>query len=754
MLQAKAPAVTDYLAFGNEKSEKAHAFADGGRSFKDTGLYGESCRRIRKPEQSFWRAGPMAFTLKVKPEERNYITYKFSGNDMSRDMLFMTIDGKVLGQLHLGQYDVVDYEPEEAPYTNRWMHSTFLIPTNATADRVEIRIQLFSCGRVWGYGQNFEQFQKQVHGDSRGIYSVTIHRDPLCPETKRERLQIKVPPHVPVDPPPIDIEKVKELCNHHLERYMGRERGLLKTRGGAATFLADGYNTPWTVAYRNPRAVEAMVEAVDHVGWKYHEDPKSVVQNGSWTGPWDVEIPVPIFGPKAFAPYLDREIERNGTKMPRRKLWGEMYLANVKQLTTHRRFFGNQGQIVDMSGHWANRCAHMCGYTEIPLETTRTFVKQSMGMEPCPNGYVALTPAALSKEDGYVGKYGESTIWAANFAMACTKNYETGELDKELLPWCRKAIESRLIFRYPGVDPRGRKLYRLESQIGWRNEHMPGEHDYLDRHFMVSPLFWSKSKIIFGAIVEQVADGWFEDSVMRAVHKKDRSGELMKLVTAWPSLEKALARAKKEKGLKFTMPMGGEDFVWCDSENAVVALKNGDEVLYVNSYWRAKGLINGLAKIHYVTPRGDWVATIYQDEEFEQARDKSGNPRVEMLHNYFAYGWKGKLYNGYRAEDPNWAEAPSWPPKSVDGGILRPVGERGGRATHYHVSFGDYEVYINDHQQGEKWRIRIPQGTWRVLAWNVGGEMMPPPGKSVKGGKTVPLNAGTCLVLRRTSIPL
>ncbi len=45
------------------------------------------------------------------------------------------------------------------------------------------------------------------------------------------------------------------------------------------------------------------------------------------------------------------------------------------------------------------------------------------------------------------------------------------------------------------------------------------------------------------------------------------------------------------------MPCFGEDFVWCDPENAVVAVKRGSEMLFVEAYWRARGGVNNLAKV-------------------------------------------------------------------------------------------------------------------------------------------------------------
>ncbi|MGN0854291.1 MAG: hypothetical protein ACI4R9_02080 [Kiritimatiellia bacterium] len=38
------------------------------------------------------------------------LTVRLWGGDVSHDHLIMLIDGKMLGQMHLGEYDILDYE--------------------------------------------------------------------------------------------------------------------------------------------------------------------------------------------------------------------------------------------------------------------------------------------------------------------------------------------------------------------------------------------------------------------------------------------------------------------------------------------------------------------------------------------------------------------------------------------------------------------------------------------------------------------
>ena len=65
------------------------------------------------------------------------------------------------------------------------------------------------------------------------------------------------------------------------------------------------------------------------------------------------------------------------------------------------------------------------------------------------------------------------------------------------------------------------------------------------------------------------------------------------------------------------MTPGQPDFVWGDEEDGVLAIKHGDEILYVSLYWRARNAINFLARVHYITPRVDHIAVVRGRRQFE-----------------------------------------------------------------------------------------------------------------------------------------
>ena len=62
----------------------------------------------------------------------------------------------------------------------------------------------------------------------------------------------------------------------------------------------------------------------------------------------------------------------------------------------------------------------------------------------------------------------------------------------------------------------------------------------------------------------------------------------------------------------YRMPMtdGQPDFAWADEQDAVLAIKHGDDRLFINFYYRAERAINGIARLQEITPTIDRIATV------------------------------------------------------------------------------------------------------------------------------------------------
>lgn len=60
------------------------------------------------------------------------------------------------------------------------------------------------------------------------------------------------------------------------------------------------------------------------------------------------------------------------------------------------------------------------------------------------------------------------------------------------------------------------------------------------------------------------------------------------------------------------------DFVFADEVNAVFAVKNGQEILYGDLYFRARQAVNDMARVHHITPQSDRSATIAVTTVFDK----------------------------------------------------------------------------------------------------------------------------------------
>lgn len=738
--------VIDSIRLGDAESEQAHRFS-GNETALVKNAAGVAGRRILKPVKESWQSAPMSFRLKVDPEGRNYITVKFWGGDVTHDHLVMFIDGRQMGYMHLGDYDILDYEqcePRDAPhssnpnpqYPGRFTYTTFLLPETATKGRREIDVAIRATGKIWGYGNTFEQFQKNVSQDSRGIYAVYIHRNSWFPPDEA----VSVKPPVPrTDIPSIDLDAVKARIEREIAKSLKADPMRDPWR---LTLLSEAYHVPWCSAYRNPKVLDFAAAAIDGLARRFVKEPDRVIEKGSWIG-CAPQASALIRLEEALRPRLEEEIDNGaGKKVKRRDLWCNMFEASTFQLVRDRRWLANQSQIVDNSGHRCNRAVHILDRSRgVPLEITLKFVKEALGILPWSHGihpdlrvadprntpgknYHELTKKYLSKEWGYVGNYGESTIWTSADIYEGTIDWKTGKGDPEIFNVMEKAALARIIFRYPGVTVKNHPVMRLEVYIDWRNAHFPGEPSYVGKGLDLRTVYYTGNRELLAAFKSMLADGYFQDNVAASLkpgrrpdfvgllHLPERYGELL----------------KKMEGIEPSMPMRGKDFVFTDEEIGVVALKNGSDVLFAELFWRARRGINNLAKIHFLTPASEQIATIFQEQEFLP----SGKFSIEP--DWVVYGFRGNRFRypgGYY--------------RQLKAGMKIPVAEHSddltfaGKAEFYRCSYGRYEIAMNSTRREKTYSFTVPAGEYRVL----------PDGPVLKGGSVMEVKPGTTVVLFR-----
>jgi hypothetical protein len=139
------------------------------------------------------------------------------------------------------------------------------------------------------------------------------------------------------------------------------------------------------------------------------------------------------------------------------------------------------------------------------------------------------------------------------------------------------------------------------------------------------------------------------------------------------------------------MTPGQPDFVFSDEEDGVVAIKNGDEILYASLYWRARNAVNSLARVHFTTPTIDRIAVVGEDVQFTPSGDFYTRP--DHVNFGFANGGPKspvELHSVSAGEKLPIAKVP-------DGVRFRPGDESiyAGKGDFYTLRYGQYLIGMN-----------------------------------------------------------
>jgi hypothetical protein len=151
-------------------------------------------------------------------------------------------------------------------------------------------------------------------------------------------------------------------------------------------------------------------------------------------------------------------------------------------------------------------------------------------------------------------------------------------------------------------------------------------------------------------------------------------------------------RAWPESKTRLPTSAGQPDFVFADPEDGVVALKNGEDILYASLYWRANCGVNNLARIHYQTPRTDRIATIAARIDFTP----SGQTCVRQATPHISAGaipiiaYPGEAPAALEGEVLPVAKAP--PEARYKPGADNPYA---GRGDYYQAAYGPYLIAMN-----------------------------------------------------------
>jgi hypothetical protein len=730
----------DILRLGDDSSESGHHLS-AERSDVIKGGLELAARRLLPFDPPQNDGGKLSFMMKCDPEKQNYVTIKLWGSDHGREngRLYLFMDGKQVGHRHLGDITPLDIGTDDAACPGRFFYSTLPLPRSMTQGKTSVEIEIRARGWLYGYGVTYESFQRKLALPTRGIYAVYVHTDGYFVPPADER-QGATPAHPPVRTQPGEerIADLKAAVNKALTGALGSKRPLKLEE---LKFLAHAYRVPWSVAYQKPEVTGQVARGIDAAAQKQNLEPDTVKKVG-WSEYGPAGDAIRLLG-DAIKPVLDEAIDDGrGTKIARRELWSKMLQEGRDYKRTHRQLYTNQTMIADMNIYLANRGLQVIdpahAFTE---EQALRYVYEATGVLPwlgndLPNGkserrlgddFHVLTEKGLSRELGYVGYYGEVIDWAMQINDAT--DFQNDKLKAQTL----KMSHARSFFRYPSVDSDGNRAMRLESIIGWRDYDFPGRILYGTEDGREGDALWLAARFQdptdIGYAQQLLADGQyfagFEPHLQ--IHTPGIWTMMMNAADNY-----ARVRQLPPSPARLPMTPGQPDFVFADEEDGVLALKHGDEILYISLYWRARYGINSIARVHHITPILERVATVYEDVQFVPSGSFYTRPDQVDWEIYSEVAPKGEVHQALAGEK---LPIVQFPP-----GIPFKAGREShfaGRADFYTLQYGPYLIAMNT-TRDKTYPLKVPQGTRQAI--------------DLQSGKTVTLEAPMKIPPRTTVV--
>ena len=638
----------DSLRFGEPEEEKGHELV-AEKSEVAVGAHLLDVRRLLPTEPESWRGGKLTFQMKVDGEKPNYFTAAFWGSDVTGEhsRLSLSIDGKQVGQRHLGEVDLLDIMHDEPRFPKGFLFKTLPLPTHLTAGKESVELSIEAQGPIWGYGREIARYQKNMTQPSRGIYAGYVHTESwFIPPGKMGEL--KIPDHpVRTSPGPEVLDEVKKYINDNLGKLVASNKPLDQE---GTEFVARGCWEPWCVAYENKKALEKVVESLDHFCGRFLADKTELEKE--WDGYGRLAVAVQTLeGPLKF--YQNGKVA--GTDVTRKDGWARMFIASRDWHVQNRRAYTNQSLIVDMFIYACNRAVRILDPTEAWKESQAIrLLHESAGIEPWSGAwdlkgdpswskgrdYFLYTKNGLTRELGYVGAYGEIVTGFLLEAYQITRPKRGEPGDPLLKKQLTKVAKARSIFRYPLPDPEGFRDMQLETVVGWRDWYYPGGTTYEQMH-SEGPLEVAAATldpVLVGIGQQMLEDNQYFKSLQKRMtirghyHKK-------RLIAALANYEKI----KSEPAQSRRLPMSWEqpDFVFADPEVGVVAVKNGKEVMFISLYWRARFAVNFLSRVHHITPALERDAIVWTEARFDDSGevfvqpDRTNQPFKDKFEDFY-----------------------------------------------------------------------------------------------------------------------
>lgn len=737
---ACAQTYLDTIIFGNSLSETAHAFlGPNTRALTNTAVTpNQTARRGLTNNPATIYGGSLTFNLAVDPIRRNYFSVKLWGSDepngLSQDAdlgrLYLYICATnfnpaanptnffQVGYRHEGDYSQLNSAGYKPSFANRFLYSTTILPLWMTQGRTNLTLTIQPSGRLYGLGSGGPpsgNYQFNMFTNSRGIYQAYLHTEPMLNPVGEVQ---GTAPTTSTRPTTGSTAGVATLSSGgtYWNKINSAFNGILAQNPtnydtGETINLALGYwVTNFPTVYSNAVIVTNVTRALDYFASNFYANPSIV--NG-WGGNFgDLGWAIVTLLPKLTNSLDVTNIYGVGGSVSRRQAWGDMLVASRDYGRFNRNSLANQNLIANQNIYWANRGLLALNNHDAFAETNaQRYLKEAIGVEPwlgsdLPTGghsfqfgtnYLMVTPKGLTREWGYVGYgYGEMQTYAANFYAWTTNPIFRTQ--------CVNMTKARVNFRRPSIDLTGGTYRAMESVsiMAWRgvqesDSQYAADICYADRNLTGNGMRCAAMTLdtnIIGYAKQMLNDGQF----FYWTQYGSLSHNGLKVFSDYQTVAAATDSGVRLPFTTNAMP----DFAWADEESGIVAIKRGNERLWLSTYWQAGKWtgINAVGRFLYETNTFARYGTMEVTPLFTSSGSFIFRPNYVDLPYKTVYTPPDNLTNAYFGERN---------PVAASDPLVADSDPFAGKANFWTCRYGNFLIGIN-RSSATSYELKTPPG--------------------------------------------
>ena len=315
------------------------------------------------------------------------------------------------------------------------------------------------------------------------------------------------------------------------------------------------------------------------------------------------------------------------------------------------------------------------------------------------SNYYQVTDKGLSREWGYVSAgYGEMAYYPAKWY----RMNGTVEFQQQMV----KMAKARAPLRRPAIEVNCSSYYRnMESisMLAWRGAYeSDGEYaGYSAYADVLNTNEKCKGLRVAAASGDATLIGYAKQMLADNQYFNNLSGNYTFMESLDVFEDYQTIKNAADNGARLPMTDGQPDFVWSDEGDRIVALKQGNNRLWISAYWQAKygTAINALARFHYSTPTYDQYGVL-ETTPFVQAGATFTRPNMIDKPESTGYTPPDNPSNAYAGEILPVGPSPAG---ATEDGPFR------GKADFYAFRYGRYLIGLNAHSSNS-YTLRTPVG--------------------------------------------